>query len=100
MLDRLESQYPGRKFSLIFDNFFTSMRILEVIKERGHSATGTVRSNRIEKCPLSNAKQFQKRSRGSEEYFLEKHSGISVVMWNDNGVVTNASTHYDLHPVK
>ncbi|XP_045123814.1 piggyBac transposable element-derived protein 3-like [Portunus trituberculatus] len=63
MLDRLESQYPGRKFSLFFDNFFTSIRLLETIKERGHSATGTVRSNRTEKCPLSNAKQFEKRSR-------------------------------------
>ncbi|XP_045135687.1 piggyBac transposable element-derived protein 3-like [Portunus trituberculatus] len=62
MLDRLESQYPGRKFSLFFDNFFTSIRLLETIKERGHSATGTVRSNRTEKCPLSNAKQFEKRS--------------------------------------
>lgn len=100
MLDRLESLYPGRKFSIFFDNFFTSIRLLEAIKERGHSATGTVRSNRTEKCPLSNAKQFEKRPRGSEEHFLEKDSGISVVMWNDNGVVTIASTHYGVQPVK
>ncbi len=99
MLDKLESQYPGRKFSLFFDNFFTSIRLLEAIKERGHSATETVRSNRTEKCPLSNAKQFEKRSQGSEEHFL-KDSAISVVIWNDNGVVTIASTHYGVHPVK
>lgn len=98
MLDRLESQYPRRK--LYFDNFFTSIRLLEAIKERGHSATGTVRSKRTEKCPLPNAKQFEKRSQGSEEHFLEKDSGISVVMWNDNGVVTIASTHNGVHPIK
>lgn len=51
------------------------------------------------KCPLSNAKQFEEHPRGSEEHFLEKDSGISLVMWDDNGVVTITSTH-GVHPVK
>ena len=41
-LVNLETEYGGRRFSLCFDNFFTSIKLLEHIQERGYSATGTV----------------------------------------------------------
>ena len=47
-LDNLETQYRGKKFSLYFDNFVTSVKLLNV-QERGHGATGRVRCNRLEK---------------------------------------------------
>lgn len=100
MLGRLESQFPDRSFSLFFDSFFTSIGLLETIKERGHSVTGTVLSKLTEKCPLSNVKQFEIRSRGSDERFLEEDSGISVVMWNDNDEVTMIFTYYGVQPLK
>ena len=71
-LDNLETQYGRRKFSLYFDNFFTSIKLLEHIQERGHGASGTVRCNRLEKCPLTNSKVFSKLPRGSEEHFNRK----------------------------
>ena len=99
-LDNIEAEYPGRKFSIYFDNFFTSIRILEELKKRGHGATGTVRINRVEKCPLTPTKQFAKLPRGSEEHFLDKDSQILVVRWHDNGTVCIASNEYGLLPMK
>ena len=54
-LKNLETLYGGRRFSLYFDNFFTSIKLLEHIQERGHGATETVRCNCLEKCPLTNS---------------------------------------------
>ena len=75
-LDYLVTQYGERKFSLYFDNFFTSIKLLEHIRERGHGATGTVRCNRLEKCPLTNSKVFSKLPHGNEEHNLEKNAKI------------------------
>ena len=52
--------------------FFTSVGLLEEVTKKGHRATGTIRSNRTEKCPFSNNKSFGKLPQGSEEHFLER----------------------------
>ena len=64
----------------------------------GHDATGTVRQNRVGKCPFSNPKTFGKRERGSEEHYCDQDSQIIVVRWNDNGVVTIASSEHSVSP--
>ena len=43
-----------------FHNIFTSIKLLEHIKERGHGATENVRCDFLEKCPLTNSKVFLK----------------------------------------
>ena len=58
LVDILESEYKDRKFSMYFDNFFTSLKLLDELQARGHGATKTIRSNRVEKCPISNKKTF------------------------------------------
>ena len=99
-LEYLETQYGGRKFSLYFDDFFTSVKLLEHMPERGHSATGTVRSNRPKKCLLTNSKAFSKLPHGNEEHFLEKMAKFFVVRWKDNGLVCVASNEHGLRPLK
>ena len=71
-LDTLEFAYPQYKFSLYFENFFTSDKLLDEIRKTGHDNTGTIWSNRLEKYPLTDSKQFKKQARGSEEYCVEK----------------------------
>ena len=66
LVDTLESEYEDRKFSLYFDNFFTSLKLLDKLQARGHGAAGAICSNRVEKCPISNTKTFSKHRRGSE----------------------------------
>ena len=100
LVDILESQYEDKKFSLYFDNFFTSLKLLDELQAREHGATGTIRSNRAEKCPISNTKTFSKHRRGSEEHFLDEDGQIILVRWCDNGVVSIASNQHGLQPIK
>jgi hypothetical protein len=53
---------------VFFDNFFTSYDLLRILKEKGFRATGTVRENRIKKCPLKAHKVLQKEERGNFDY--------------------------------
>ncbi len=99
VLDVMQKYYPTKKLSLYFDNFFTSLKLLEKIKSMGHDATGTLRKNRVEKCPFSNPKQFMKLQRGSLEHFCDGDSKIIAARWQDNGVVTVASSEYGVSPV-
>ena len=100
LVDILESKYEDRKFSLYFDNFFTSLKLLNELQARGHGATGTIRSNRVEKCPISNTKTFSKHRRGSEEHFLDEDGQIILVRWCYNGVVSIATNQHSLQPIK
>ncbi len=63
----------------------------------GHDATGTLRKNRIEKCPFSNPAKFMKLQRGSLEHFCDIEAEILAARWHDNGVVTVASSEYMCH---
>ncbi len=76
VLDVMQKYYPKKKLPLNFDNFFTSLRLLEKVKNMGHDATGTLRKNRIEKCPFSNPAKFMKLQRGSLEYFGDTEAKI------------------------
>lgn len=70
------------------DNFFTSYGLCIRLKEKGFCATGTVRDNRMGKCPLVPLKQFSKRERGSSNALFDKVNKIAAVRWNDNRVVS------------
>lgn len=72
-VDIMETNYPGRRFSFYFDNYFSSVSLFEELKRRGHGATGTLRSNRLDQCPFSDSTKFSKTHRGT----LEKLFGIS-----------------------
>ncbi|KAK3873841.1 hypothetical protein Pcinc_021172 [Petrolisthes cinctipes] len=98
ILDKLQVIHPTKKFSLYFDNFFTSIKLIDEIKNMGHDVTGTVRKHTVEKCPFSNPKTFGKSPRGSEEHFCDTSSQIVVVRWNDNGIVTIASSEHGVSP--
>ncbi|XP_068204830.1 piggyBac transposable element-derived protein 3-like [Palaemon carinicauda] len=100
ILDTLQAEYPGIRVSLYFDKFFTSIKLLKEIKRRGHGATGTLRANRVDKCPLTINKTFKKLPRGSEEHFSDRDSQILVVRWNDNGVISIGSNEHGTFPME
>jgi len=51
----LSEKLPPRNddYNLFFDNFFTSVTLLEVLKGKGNTGTGKVRANRVCKSPLT-----------------------------------------------
>ncbi|KAL8575850.1 hypothetical protein ACOMHN_014855 [Nucella lapillus] len=87
----LISELPQHPYHLTFDNFFTSLPLLSELAAEGIGATGTIRKNRVEHCPMRDATQFKKEDRGALDFRHDRGSNILVVQWNDNSVVTVAT---------
>jgi hypothetical protein len=82
-------------FLVYFDNFFTSMALLNFLRSKQIFAIGTFRSNRLKEAKEHVAIQQLKKSkiRGSFDWVSNVSTGITVVSWVDNNVVTVASTY-------
>ncbi|XP_067142488.1 piggyBac transposable element-derived protein 2-like [Centruroides vittatus] len=92
---RLSRMIPRHQnFRLYFDNYFTSLRLLEYLAKEGILSLGTIRRNRIPDCKLSSEKLIMKKERGYLEEYVASINGIDVstVAWKDNKIVTLAST--------
>lgn len=85
---------------IFFDNFFSSFKLFVHLKNNGYFATGTIRENRTNKCPIENCKSFGKKDRGSHISAYDSESKVSIVRWHDNSVVTVASNVYSVAPVQ
>ena len=63
-------------------------------------ATGTVRANRVGRCPLKSQDTLKKEPRGAMDYRKDRGTGNVVTRWHDNSKVAVASTVYGLLPTK
>ena len=84
--------------SVFFDNFFSSYKLLVDLKTMGFRATGTMRNDRIQNCPLQLVNDMKKLERGVHDHRSSADS-IEIVRWNDNSVVTLGSNAYGLMPL-
>ena len=91
---------PDSHYHAVMDNFFASSSLLQVLRESGIAATGTVRANRTEKAPLQAVDDMKKQARGISDVVNNKKSNVTLVRWKDNKVVTVASTLYGKEPMK
>lgn len=89
----------GTRFNFFFDNFFTSVKLLCHLNKSNCTGTGTVRNNRIENAPLTDVKVFNKFTRGSHVQMTDKLSKVTLVRYNDNNIVTVASTLAGVNPI-
>ena len=87
----LISELPQFPFHLTFDNYFTSLPLLADLAANGIGATGTIRKNRVENCPLRDPVRLGRDLRGSLDYTLDRRDNILVTEWNDNSVVMMAT---------
>lgn len=85
-------------FHLFFDNFFTSIPLIDELGQRNFKATGTIRENRVSRCPLPSNKEMKKSERGSYQYKSSRAEEIVVCKWHDNSVVTVASNAAKVMP--
>lgn len=100
MLDDLPENVKNLPYQIYIDNLFTGLPLLTYLKQRGYGATGTMRVNRVPSdCPMTDKKKFKKFERGHIESTIAKDSGVMLVRWNDNAVVTMASTSYGVNPL-
>ena len=91
---------PNSNYHVVMDNFFTSPRLLRLLKGNGIATTGTVRANRTENAPLQAVDDMKKEARGTSDVVSDNKSNVTLVRWKDNKVVTVASTLYGKEPMK
>jgi len=78
---KLLSRLPDNiHFHLYFDNPFKSVTLFDKLTNIGIGGTGTIRANRLMKCPLSN---LAKSNRGAYDYAFDSSSHIVRVRWMD-----------------
>ena len=100
MINELPEQKRNLAYTFYFDNLFTGFTLLKYLKDQGYEACGTIRDNRIPKnCPVQNKKVMQKKPRGTYDSAIERNTGISLVRWSDNNIVTVASTNHGVAPL-
>ena len=80
----LIKELPDTNINLYFDNLFSSIKLMEKLTEMGVGGTGTLRSNRLEQCPLLPQKDIAAMPRGSFDYRYDAVRSTAVVCWNDN----------------
>ncbi|XP_065639594.1 piggyBac transposable element-derived protein 3-like [Hydra vulgaris] len=100
VLNMLSSLPSGHNFKVFADNFFTSLTLLDVLKERAIWFVGAIRTNRLNMCPLLCEKDLRKEGRGSYDYRTDTYFNLILVRWYDNKAVTLVSSYVGIEPVK
>ncbi|XP_046495334.1 piggyBac transposable element-derived protein 1 isoform X2 [Equus quagga] len=89
-------QYP---YHLCFDSFFTSVKLVSALKKKGVRATGTIRENRTEKCPLMNTEHMKKMKKGYFDFRVEENDEIILCRWHGDGIISLCSNAVGIEPV-
>ena len=89
---------PGHHVT--FDNFFSSLPLLEQLSAAGYGGTGTIRENRVPRdaTQLVPSAVLNKKQRGSLSSICTED--ISLVRWKDNKVVTMVSNKHGIEPLQ
>ena len=88
---------PGHHVT--FDNFFSSLPLLEQLSAACFGGTGTIRENRVPKdATLISSAELNKKKRGSLSSICT--DDISLVRWKDNRTVTMASNKHGVEPIQ
>ncbi|XP_039292535.1 piggyBac transposable element-derived protein 3-like [Nilaparvata lugens] len=90
-----------QNYKVYFDNYYTSLPLLDFLKKRGILSLGTVRRNRVVNCKLPDEKEIKTLKRGSIVEYVGDYNGtqISNLVWKDNKAVTMLSTFSGTEPV-
>ena len=89
----------GSMYHIVFDNFFTSLCLLQHLSENGFAGTGTLQDERCMKAPLTEVNKMERLPRGSFDVMLDTKSNTSVSHWKDNKEVTVASKSVGARPL-
>jgi len=66
------------------DNYFTSLRLLQKLKNYGIAGTGTLCANKTDKGPLKWVEKTTKEQRESYDYCTDLNSAVVTVIPNDS----------------
>ena len=96
VLDFMESVPLG---SFVFvDNYFSSTKLIQRMTDLGYGITCTLRSNRINSCPVSTENEFKKKERGYHECYISDNNQCAIVAWKDSKRVLLGSNYVSVAP--
>ncbi|XP_068203710.1 piggyBac transposable element-derived protein 2-like [Palaemon carinicauda] len=100
LFEKLPSHIKDIPVRFYFNNYFTSLPLVNHLREINYGATGTIRDNRIPKtCPINSTNEMKKVPRGYTDVVVDNIHKILLVRWKDNAVVSNISPVYPLESV-
>lgn len=78
---------------MFFDNFFSSIPLIEALKDQGIYGTGTCRANRLKGAnqKLKSEKQLKEMGRGAGSV-VSNNANITVTRWLDSSVIHMVSS--------
>lgn len=91
-----KGHYP---YHLCFESFFTSVKLMSALKKKGVKATGSIRENRMEKCPLMNVEHMKKMKRGHFNFRVEENDEIFLFHWHGDSFISLCSNAVGIEPV-
>lgn len=95
---QLTSSLPaGKNYKAFTDNYFTSLPLLEHLRERGIYYVGTIRMKRAHNCPMMEEKDLKKQGRGSMDHRVNQN-GIIIARWYDNKSIHLVSSYVGITP--
>ena len=65
-------------YKLYFDNWYTSVLLEKTLHEQGIATVGTVRSNRLYNCKVSDDKSMKTKGRGSTEIWVSSVDNVEL----------------------
>ncbi|XP_046858658.1 piggyBac transposable element-derived protein 3-like [Xenia sp. Carnegie-2017] len=89
----------GKNHKLFADRYFTSLTLVEKLRERGIQFTGTIRNNRLKGCPQVSEKDLKSKGRGSYDMKVDLNKKIVVLRWLDKKAVTLVSSYCGAQPM-
>ena len=71
---------------ILFDNFFSSIALLKLLKKERLLSVATLRKDRLKNAGkfLNSQKELKKRNWRSFDYILDYNSGITIMRWFEN----------------
>ncbi|XP_049816435.1 piggyBac transposable element-derived protein 3-like [Schistocerca nitens] len=86
-------------FKVFADSWFSSLPLAIALKERGIEFCGTIRTDRMGKCPLKTEAEHKKTGHGSCDWRVETTNNVALVRWFDRKCINFVSTYACVEPM-
>ncbi|XP_049816457.1 piggyBac transposable element-derived protein 3-like [Schistocerca nitens] len=99
VLSLMETLPEKQHFKVFADSWFSSIPLAIALKERGIELCGTIRTDRMGKCPLKTEVELKKTRRGSCDWRVETTNNVSLVRWFDRKCIHFVPTYACVEPM-
>ena len=93
VLRLVENNPKNQNCRVYFDNWFSTLALLDKLDSMGILAAAIFRTNRVANCQLLSDKDLKASGRGSSDYRIDLNSRMQMLKWFDNKTVILGSDY-------